>query len=83
MITLKTKKDKQSFKLKSFIVAAVRKRTAAFFYSTKSPSYQKERTKIEIINTINAAEIQRLRLFIVAKDHYMTFYRSRAPPLQI
>ncbi len=56
--------------------AAVRKRIAAFFYSTQFHIIPDKRT----IKYLGAAGLQRLCLFFVVKSPYMTFYCSRAPP---
>lgn len=63
------------------MIAAVRKRTAAFFYSTQFQiTYYKATKNEKTIEELSAAQLQRLRLFLVVKDRYITFYRSRAPP---
>lgn len=63
--------------------AAFRKGIAALFYSTKSPTYPKEKTKSGIINITGAAKNHRLRLFFVIKGRYMILYRLRAPPSEL
>ena len=63
------------------MIAAVRKNTAAFFYSTKFQKSHDNTTKNEnTTKDFGAADLQRLRFFIVIKSRYRTFYHSRAPP---
>ncbi len=63
------------------ISAAIRKRIAAFFYSTQFRITYDKRTKYEkTIKDSGAADLHRLHFFFVVKGHYIAFYRSRAPP---
>lgn len=74
----KTKRYRKSYRLST---AAVRKRIAAFFYSTQFCIIYDNKTNYEkAIKDSGAAQLQRLRLFFVVKSHYIAFYRSRAPP---
>ncbi len=74
----KTKRYRKSYRLSK---AAVRKRIAAFFYSTQFCITYDNKTKYEkTIKDLGAAQLQRLRLFFVVKGHYIAFYPSRAPP---
>lgn len=57
--------------------AAVRKQTAALFYSANFNINHSENTK----NTKSgAATLNRLRLFFVATCHRVTLYLARSPP---
>lgn len=67
--------------IRYIMIAAVRKITAVFFYSTKFQTTHDNTTKNENkTKDFGAADLQRLRFFFVVKSRYITFYHSRAPP---
>lgn len=73
-----TKRHQKAYGLSN---SAVRKWIAEFFYSTQSHKTPDKATNYEnAIKDLGAVQLQRLRLFFVVKDHYIAFYRSRAPP---
>ncbi|MDE7399525.1 MAG: hypothetical protein K2N06_08370 [Oscillospiraceae bacterium] len=60
---------------------AIPRGIAGLIYLTQFHIITDKRTKYEkTIKDLGAAQLQRLRLFFVVKDHYIAFYRSRAPP---